>query len=137
MLARSLLFLSLLRRPPTSTLFPYTTLFRSGPRPRILRHVTEGSAATHDPAGSVVLTGQNLEQARLANAVAADKADLVSGGHGEARFRQNPARDNIDGETSDLQHVARCYVRGDWSFGQSNLCAQEAVSNEEGSCRAC
>src|SRR5207247_10043747 len=25
-------FLSLLRRPPTSTLFPYTTLFRSAPR---------------------------------------------------------------------------------------------------------
>src|SRR5437660_9558607 len=88
MLARSLLFLSLLRRPPTSTLFPYTTLFRSGPRPRILRHVAERSAAKHDPAGSVVLTGQNLEQARLANAVAADKArseehtsELQSRGH--------------------------------------------------------
>src|SRR5205807_7379336 len=29
-----LLFLSLLRRPPSSTLFPYTTLFRSQPAPR-------------------------------------------------------------------------------------------------------
>src|SRR5205814_9279679 len=34
-------FSSIIRRPPTSTLFPYTTLFRSGPRvrsPAFLRH---------------------------------------------------------------------------------------------------
>src|SRR2546430_17543850 len=27
----------MIRRPPRSTLFPYTTLFRSAPRPRLLR----------------------------------------------------------------------------------------------------
>src|SRR5205085_4380334 len=28
----------MIRRPPTSTLFPYTTLFRSAIEPRIMRH---------------------------------------------------------------------------------------------------
>src|SRR2546426_3563546 len=32
---RSLFFFLMIRRPPRSTLFPYTTLFRSPPSPRI------------------------------------------------------------------------------------------------------
>src|SRR5256884_7348018 len=30
----------MIRRPPSSTLFPYTTLFRSSPIPRLLKDVT-------------------------------------------------------------------------------------------------
>src|SRR2546426_8465735 len=43
----------MIRRPPRSTLFPYTTLFRSGPRPsrRPARH-GGGSVALSWPAGT-------------------------------------------------------------------------------------
>src|SRR5258708_13163067 len=34
----------MIRRPPRSTLFPYTTLFRSAPAPRILRRHPAGRA---------------------------------------------------------------------------------------------
>src|SRR3712207_8649319 len=33
----------MIRRPPRSTLFPYTTLFRSGPSQRLRRHVLVAS----------------------------------------------------------------------------------------------
>src|SRR5215204_6609301 len=36
-------FFLMIRRPPRSTLFPYTTLFRSGPRRRRLRHRRAGT----------------------------------------------------------------------------------------------
>src|SRR5437660_1956689 len=41
------LFFSMFRRPPSSTLFPYTTLFRSDPRAAKLAHVasTQGEVA--------------------------------------------------------------------------------------------
>src|SRR5689334_24357167 len=48
-------FFLMIRRPPRSTLFPYTTLFRSGVRPerfdRVLRrlHRRPGQAADDDP----------------------------------------------------------------------------------------
>src|SRR3954466_16431675 len=35
-------FFLMIRRPPRSTLFPYTTLFRSGRRPRLQHHPPEG-----------------------------------------------------------------------------------------------
>src|SRR3712207_8483578 len=35
----------MIRRPPRSTLFPYTTLFRSGLRPDCLDHAAEGLRA--------------------------------------------------------------------------------------------
>src|SRR5690348_18182325 len=37
-------FFLMIRRPPRSTLFPYTTLFRSSPRPSGTRGYTAGSA---------------------------------------------------------------------------------------------
>src|SRR5690606_41511269 len=43
-----------LRRPPTSPLFPYTTLFRSGPRPGRLRGLGQGDRVAipgRDPLG--------------------------------------------------------------------------------------
>src|SRR5256886_6005636 len=50
-------FFLMIRRPPRSTLFPYTTLFRS--RPRFLqrlperRGVTEVARGHHDPVGGL------------------------------------------------------------------------------------
>src|SRR3712207_8284512 len=41
----------MIRRPPRSTLFPYTTLFRSDPRPRVddgRRGQQHGAAREHD-----------------------------------------------------------------------------------------
>src|SRR4029077_10171649 len=72
-------------------------------RPRILGDVAKGPSTERHASGRVVLAGQDLEQARLARAVAPDKADLVSGGHGEARVRDDPARNDIDGKTSNLE----------------------------------
>src|SRR5688572_31916843 len=40
----------MIRRPPRSTLFPYTTLFRSGPDPDVL----SPAAHPHVPAGEVI-----------------------------------------------------------------------------------
>src|SRR5690349_23756994 len=66
------LFLLLLRRPPRSTLFPYTTLFRS-PRPGRLQEppVRRGGAASEaglraeaGPAGRVLHPGPHLPGAR-------------------------------------------------------------------------
>jgi len=73
-------------------------------RPRILGHVAQRPAAEHKPARGIVLTGQDLEQARLARAVAPDQAHLVARGDGEARVREDAARGDVDGETTDLKH---------------------------------
>src|SRR3712207_7917253 len=47
MLRRILVFFLMIRRPPTSTLFPYTTLFRSalGQQPRLAQHLLHPLAA--------------------------------------------------------------------------------------------
>src|SRR3712207_8349049 len=42
----------MIRRPPRSTLFPYTTLFRSGVAPEYLVAVRVASKARYDVAGS-------------------------------------------------------------------------------------
>src|SRR3989442_4555045 len=43
----SLFFFLMIRRPPRSTLFPYTTLFRSVPRCAGVRHVDRLEQADH------------------------------------------------------------------------------------------
>jgi len=70
-----------------------------------LRHVAERASLQDDARRRVVFARQDLEQARLAGAVAADQADLVAGGHGEARVGKHPARGDVDGEIPDLQHA--------------------------------
>src|SRR2546430_11473389 len=42
-------FFLMIRRPPRSTLFPYTTLFRSSSRPVALRREAEGLVGRDDP----------------------------------------------------------------------------------------
>src|SRR5688572_31192047 len=44
----------MIRRPPRSTLFPYTTLFRSGGRPEVLQKVAE---RVRNGAGLLLLGG--------------------------------------------------------------------------------
>src|SRR3712207_6939974 len=70
-------FFLMIRRPPRSTLFPYTTLFRSKPARRAARHLAGGDAE---------------EGARP--------------GRGAARLRRNPARRRgrrSEEHTSELQ----------------------------------
>src|SRR5438874_9036606 len=43
----------MLRRPPSSTLFPYTTLFRSGPAPARAAHLRPGGLDSAARAGRV------------------------------------------------------------------------------------
>src|SRR5690349_23927371 len=42
-------FFLMIRRPPRSTLFPYTTLFRSMPGPRSTSQDMAGSTSSHRP----------------------------------------------------------------------------------------
>src|SRR3712207_7345790 len=55
----------MIRRPPRSTLFPYTTLFRSPP---LLEHAVAGAlgvalvVAEEDPSGAGVVVGQRQPQ---------------------------------------------------------------------------
>src|SRR2546429_9659312 len=48
----------MIRRPPRSTLFPYTTLFRSHPHARIVR--VDAAQALALPGVKAVLTGKDL-----------------------------------------------------------------------------
>src|SRR5438477_3881223 len=48
----------MIRRPPTSTLFPYTTLFRSVPRPAELHGVPVGTDLAHADAVTEPVAGE-------------------------------------------------------------------------------
>src|SRR2546430_17577273 len=84
---RSFFFFLMIRRPPRSTLFPYTTLFRSGPR--LLRalghHVIElfcnldGTFPNHHPDPTVEANLRDLQKK-----VAECKADLGIAWDGDA-----------------------------------------------------
>src|SRR3712207_8670979 len=55
----------MIRRPPRSTLFPYTTLFRSAPRravPGVIRHRVDGGRAL--PQGSGAFLHQTVREVR-------------------------------------------------------------------------
>src|SRR5256885_16837703 len=67
-----LFFFLMIRRPPRSTLFPYTTLFRSRPRPsrgrRACGATDEGREATGCPSGADARThprGRDRKRTRL------------------------------------------------------------------------
>src|SRR5947208_9542373 len=55
----------MMRRPPRSTLFPYTTLFRSDDRPRMGHGQPRGGARRAAPAGIRTCRAQDRKSTRL------------------------------------------------------------------------
>src|SRR5690625_6125623 len=88
----------MLRPPPSSTLFPYTTLFRSGL-----------------PVGEVVLGGEQFPQLAVA-LVVVDGGDLdlalaIVVEHGEqAQFPHDPGRQDRKSTRLNSSHVAISYA---------------------------
>src|SRR3712207_8161391 len=83
----------MIRRPPRSTLFPYTTLFRSDPEAGVGQHAVEGH---HD---------QAAEEAEL---LADDREDVVGLGLGQqvplhGAVAQAHAPQRSEEHTSELQ----------------------------------
>src|SRR5258708_29920380 len=80
----------MIRRPPRSTLFPYTTLFRSSPRHAIFR--SKGGAAVPDDLQGIVPVGHEHEQAlgigTIARHMGAVVLDVV-------REQQRPGADDL------------------------------------------
>src|SRR5947207_8867275 len=56
------LFVSVIHRPPTSTLFPYTTLFRSAGEGIDLRNPLHRVAPEFDPHGLLVVGREHLDR---------------------------------------------------------------------------
>src|SRR5690349_23940257 len=50
----------MIRRPPRSTLFPYTTLFRSGKLERIANHIASDHGLRLFPAGTVIFAKSGM-----------------------------------------------------------------------------
>src|SRR5205814_8733599 len=88
-------FLSLLRRPPTSPLFPYTTLFRS--------------RATRRPRGSRIRRRSHPAAGLLQGAAAADCARARD--DGPARVHLRLERIRSEEHTSELQSLRHLVCR--------------------------
>src|SRR5436190_18536930 len=54
----------MIRRPPRSTLFPYTTLFRSRERSSRIHSASFGSLTSEGPNGSFEIASNNLKPTR-------------------------------------------------------------------------
>src|SRR5438445_12982146 len=89
------LFFSMIRRPPTSTLFPYTTLFRS------LRIVDAAAAAEHPPRARAHV--QLAPPAVRAHRRAADSGILSDRATAQTRNRLADARFAEDLGGSELE----------------------------------
>src|SRR5690349_22972237 len=76
----------MIRRPPTSTLFPYTTLFRSHPLPAEPRHAGEGQGRDLDRPG---------DRGRITVAFSLDEIERYE--------RQVLLRERSEEHTSELQ----------------------------------
>src|SRR5947199_8654858 len=91
-------------------------------------HVTQAAPTLHEAGCRVVLAGQHLEQARLANPVAADEADLVACVDREAGIAEHASCRDIDGKSSRLDHGgAKCYVRMPSAFRPTSHSPTEAA----------
>src|SRR5207253_4060006 len=72
----------MLRRPPTSTLFPYTTLFRSDPfRTQLLGRLESGAVRVGDDLGDAVMIAQIDEQKAAVVADADRKSTRLNSSH--------------------------------------------------------
>src|SRR3712207_7337468 len=89
-------FFLMIRRPPRSTLFPYTTLFRSEDDARVLVHQAAGLAAHEEEgaglAGEVILGGDEVRSGVAATAVAGDR---LEDGRDRKSTRLNSSHANI------------------------------------------
>src|SRR2546430_9785691 len=65
----------MIRRPPRSTLFPYTTLFRSGPAQVALQH-RAGTQSDPSPQNPLVLGQGGVKDARCLTIVAQPELQL-------------------------------------------------------------
>src|SRR5215510_15837496 len=59
------LFFLMIRRPPRSTLFPYTTLFRSARRARLVRQANRAPRGKHDQRRSEEHTSELQSRGQL------------------------------------------------------------------------
>src|SRR3712207_7440956 len=81
----------MIRRPPRSTLFPYTTLFRSRPSP--VAQLAEHSAVNRRVVGSSPTGGAATASSRSTGAVR--EAPLDHGGEDRKSTRLNSSHANI------------------------------------------
>src|SRR6185312_3255382 len=91
-----------------------------GPGSWVLRYIAQGPQQVHQAGFRVVLAGEDAEQAGFAGAVSSHQADLFARGHGEAGVGEDPARGDVDGEISNLEHEWRCYLPPSPAFGQAS-----------------
>src|SRR3712207_8709575 len=96
----------MIRRPPRSTLFPYTTLFRSRAEPLAPVEAVRPSVAVQDPQVGLALSHRGLQQpAAEAGAVGSlPGVEVVQlEGHGRRRGRSEE-------HTSELHHANISYA---------------------------
>src|SRR2546426_5870033 len=83
----------MIRRPPRSTLFPYTTLFRSDPPPGRDRHDQHAFGIDGEGPGATDVLGEDVD------AKAGGHGDLARVGHADAQQREHradsPRRDGL------------------------------------------
>src|SRR5690348_17378245 len=104
-------FFLMIRRPPRSTLFPYTTLFRSGTRPRRRSPYTRGRLrgeicheqdATHPAA----LRGQDRKSTRLNSSHPSISYAVFCLKKKKKKYFKESARAGAEGGLRDAMYVA-------------------------------
>src|SRR3712207_663451 len=116
----------MIRRPPRSTLFPYTTLFRSGMRRRLCRRRPRGRRRRRLRVSTLV-TPFRVETFDLAlkvvrPRVAHEQPHQKRRGHGEARVIEEPDGDDAEdgvGRAPEPEVLVQHVERGD---GQNEQC---------------
>src|SRR5256884_8294501 len=90
----------MIRRPPRSTLFPYTTLFRS-PNPKV-------GTVTPDVATAV----KNAKSGQVTYRV--DKAGIIHCTIGKATFEVSALKENLHALIADLQKAKPAHSKGQY-----------------------
>src|SRR3712207_8626547 len=88
----------MIRRPPRSTLFPYTTLFRSDPLCQIRRHVRVHQALGRVPHRFAVAVEQNP----------GDAFGELSGSFGEVRDRRDRKSTRLNSSHANISYAVFC-----------------------------
>src|SRR2546422_5541873 len=100
----------MIRRPPRSTLFPYTTLFRSGPRPLAeagpfgsrdaVELVAAGLAAGQHPNGVGLAPRAEIRRAHVWTPITATSRIAASALKKKKRARSRPQPTNVSTKTA-------------------------------------